>query len=79
MTTVSIDIFACVHFREFAKIGNFARIYIRVFDINVYIWHNNSYFHETGIMQKYVQRELFYIHSILFSQGGPSSCAKGTF
>ena len=27
----------------FAKIGNFARIYFRVLEIIVYIWHNKSY------------------------------------
>ena len=31
--TVNVDIFACIHFRTFPKIGNFARIYFRVFDI----------------------------------------------
>ena len=31
--TVNVDIFACIHFRAFPKIGNFARIYFRVFDI----------------------------------------------
>ena len=32
-TTVYVDIFACINFRAFPKIGNFARIYFRVFDI----------------------------------------------
>ena len=32
MTTVNVDIFACINLREFAKIDNFARIYIRIFD-----------------------------------------------
>ena len=31
--TVNVDIFACVNFREFPKIGNFARINLSVFDI----------------------------------------------
>ena len=31
--TVNVDIFACINFRAFPKIGNFARIYFRVFDI----------------------------------------------
>ena len=28
MYTVNVDIFACINFREFMKIGNFARIKI---------------------------------------------------
>ena len=33
--TVNVDIFACIHFRGFMKMGNFARIKIRVF---LYSW-----------------------------------------
>ena len=64
--TVNVDIFMCMNFHEFAKIGNFARIYIRAFEIIVYIWHNKGCFHdihifadtsETRITRKYVQRE----------------------
>ena len=29
---MNVDIFACINFREIAKIDNFAWIYIRVFD-----------------------------------------------
>ena len=31
VNTVHVDIFECIHFRAFPKIGNFARIYFRVF------------------------------------------------
>ena len=71
--TVNIDIFACIDFREFAKIGNLARIYIHVFYIIAFLWYNKIYFHaayifadiyETRITRKYVQCENVYIHSI---------------
>ena len=78
--TVNVGIFACIHFREFAEIGNFAQIYIRVFDVIVYIWQSKSYFHgkhilanisETRITRKYIKRENLYIHSNLLNQVDP--------
>ena len=48
-TTVNVDIFSCIHFRVFPKIGNFAEIYIRVFDILASMLHYNSYFHDVHI------------------------------
>ena len=33
LSTVTVDIFACIHFRTFPKMGNFTQIYIRIFDI----------------------------------------------
>ena len=44
--TVNVDIFVCMNFREFAKIGNLVRIYFSAFEIIVYIWHNKGYFHD---------------------------------
>ena len=46
---VKVDILACIHFCVFVKIGNFAQIYIRVFDIVASTWHNQSYFHNVQI------------------------------
>ena len=46
---MNVDIFTCKHFCELAKNGHFVRIYIRVFEIIVYIWHNKSYFHDVHI------------------------------
>ena len=46
---MNIDIFACVNFRVFPKIGNFAEIYIHVFDILTSMLHYNSYFHDVHI------------------------------
>ena len=72
LNTVNVDIFACLNFRAFVKIGNLARIYINVFDIIAFLLYNKSYFHdvyifadiyETRITRKYVQRENFYIRS----------------
>ena len=37
--TVNVNIFACIHFREFDQNENFAWIYISVFDIIVSILH----------------------------------------
>ena len=48
-TTAIVDIFACIHFREFAKNGNFAQIFICIFDIAVSIWPNKSSFHDVHI------------------------------
>ena len=71
---MNIDIFASINFREFAKTDNFAWIYICVFHNIAFTWHNKSYFHvvhifadisKTRITCKYVQRENFYVHSIL--------------
>ena len=48
-TTVNVDIFACKHFRAFPKICNFARIYIRDFDIFAPMWHYTCYLHDVHI------------------------------
>ena len=47
--SVNVDIFAGIHFREFAKVDDFMWIYVCVFEISVYIWHNENYFHEINI------------------------------
>ena len=44
LNTVNLYVFACIHFREFAKNGNFAWIYIRIFYIIVSIWPYKSVF-----------------------------------
>ena len=49
MNPVNVDIFASVNFRAFSKIGNFAWIFISVFDIIASIWHNKGYFHDVLI------------------------------
>ena len=41
--TVNVDIFVCIHFRDFAE------IYIRVFDILASMLHYNSFFHDVHI------------------------------
>ena len=33
LDTVNVDIYACIHFREFNKIANFAGIYKQIFNI----------------------------------------------
>ena len=43
---MNVDIFACIHFRAFPKIGNFTQIDIPVFDIFASMWHYKSYFHD---------------------------------
>ena len=55
--TVNVDIFTCINFREFAKIANFAWIYIRVFDNIASRWHDNSYFHVEYICADILKRE----------------------
>ena len=37
--TVNVDIFACIHFREIMKMGNFASIKIRVLSITGSLWY----------------------------------------
>ena len=44
MDTVNLDIFACMHFHAFPKIGNLAQIHFRVSDIATSMWHYKSYF-----------------------------------
>ena len=69
---MNLNIFACIDFRAFTKIGNLALCYIRIFDILPFLWYNKSYFHdvyifadiyEKGITRKYIQHENVYIHS----------------
>ena len=69
-TTVNVDIFACINFREFAVKGNFACIKIRGFPryvslieycINIHAVHIFAHF---SFPRKYVQREIIYIYSI---------------
>ena len=70
LNTVNLYIFACIHFREFAKNGNFALIYVRVFDVIVtygliiVVFMIFADIWESRIMQKYVRCQVFYIHSI---------------
>ena len=58
--TVNVDIFAFIHFCEFANVSNFAWTLIRVFDVIASMWHNTNNIHifadisETQITQKYV-------------------------
>ena len=72
--TVNVDISACIHFRGFMKMGNFACIKIRVLSTNDSLGYNDSNFHsvyifadiqETLIKRKYIQRENFYVYSIM--------------
>ena len=64
--TVNVDIFACIHFRGFMKMGNFACIKIRVLCIigslgyykcNLRGVHIVADISETRITQKYIQHE----------------------
>ena len=73
MITVNVDIFACINFRGFMELGNFACIKIRVLCIIGSICYYKSNFRgvhifadikETRITRKYVQRENIYVHSI---------------
>ena len=41
LTTVNVDVFACIHLCVFEKNDNFAWNYVCVF----YIWYSKSYFH----------------------------------
>ena len=75
---MNVAIFACITFREFEKMGNFAWIYVRVFNVTGSLYRNKSNFHgvhifadiqETRIAQKYLQGEIFYVHS-MFSRLG---------
>ena len=47
--TVNVDIFACINFRGFMKMGNFACIKIRVFSTNGSLGFNDSNFQ--GVLQ----------------------------
>ena len=71
--TVNVDIFACIDFRGFMKLGNFACIKICVLCIIGSIGYYKSNFRgvhifadiqETRTTQKYVQRENIYVLSI---------------
>ena len=44
---MNVDIFACINFRAFPKIGNFALI--RDFDIFASMWHYTCYSHDVHI------------------------------
>ena len=46
---MNVDIFACIDFGIFPKIGNFVEIYIHVFDILASKLHHNSYFNDVHI------------------------------
>ena len=46
--------FRAYTFRDFEKTDNFAWIYIRVFSIIAYIWHDPSYFHAVHIFSGYL-------------------------
>ena len=46
---MNVDIFVCIYFLAFPKIGNFARIIIRVFNMFASMWHYKSYFHDVHI------------------------------
>ena len=46
---MNVDIFACLNFRAFPKIGNFAQINNRDFDIFASMWHYTCYFHDVHI------------------------------
>ena len=70
-TTVNVDIFACINFRGIMKMGNFARIKIRILSITGSIGYHKSYFRSIYIFadtyetQKYIHREHFYAHTNL--------------
>ena len=49
MNTVNVDIFACINFREFMKMGNFACIKTRVLSITVSLWYYKRNFREIHI------------------------------
>ena len=44
LCTVNVDNFACIHFRGFKKMGNFACVKIRVFSTNNSLGYNDSNF-----------------------------------
>ena len=47
--SVNVDIFACINFRGFMKMGNFAWIEIRVFSTNDSLGYYDSNFHSIYI------------------------------
>ena len=49
--TVNVDIFTSINFRAFPKIGNFAQIYIRVFNIVASMWYYARYFQDVHIFR----------------------------
>ena len=49
--TVNVDIFACIHFCGIMKMGDFARIKIRVFSTNESLGYNDSNFHSVYIFK----------------------------
>ena len=49
MYTVNVDIFACINFRGFMKMGNFTCIKIHVFSSNDSLGYNDSNFHSVYI------------------------------
>ena len=69
---MNVDIFVCIHFCGFLKMGNLVCIKNHVFTITASLGFYKCYSHgvyifadieETRIMRKYVQRENFYFHS----------------
>ena len=49
LLTVNVAIFACINFRGFMKMGNFAWIEIRVFSTNDSLGYYDSNFHSVYI------------------------------
>ena len=69
---MNVDIYACINFCGFMKMGNFACIKIRVLCVIGSLGYYKSNFQgvhffedisETRISRKYVQRENIYVHS----------------
>ena len=61
LSTVNVDIFTCIKFRRFMKMGCFACIKIRVLNVIISLGYNKSNFRGVHIFaditRKYVQRE----------------------
>ena len=51
---MNVDIFECINFGTFPKIGNFTQIYFCIFDIATSMWHYKSYFHNVYIFHEYL-------------------------
>ena len=62
MLTVNVDIFACINFRGFMKMGIFVCIKISVLSITGSLGYEKSNFQ--GAARKYVKRENICVHSI---------------
>ena len=68
---MNVDIFACIHFHEFRKSGNFTWIFkIRVsMTFGLCRLYEKLFSRYTYFRGKYLQREYFYVYSTQIRSG----------